>query len=144
MLRSMVISRDVKAGVVWAGVIVSYPDLLTRWRRSAGAAPPPSSPARRWRNDWVAQYGSPDENPELWNSISANSYLADISGPIQLHHGTGDETVPLEFSQILSQEMQQVGKSVEYYEYPGDNHNLSNYFSLAMQRTIAFFDQYLK
>src|SRR5215217_4526519 len=32
-LRSMVISDDIKAGVIWAGVVASYPDLLTKWRR---------------------------------------------------------------------------------------------------------------
>jgi alpha-beta hydrolase superfamily lysophospholipase len=32
-LRSMVISKDIKAGVVWGGVVASYPDMLTRWRR---------------------------------------------------------------------------------------------------------------
>jgi hypothetical protein len=35
-------------------------------------------------------------------------------------------------------------KTVEYYEYEGDNHNLAHYFTLAMTRTIAFFDRYLK
>ncbi len=58
--------------------------------------------------------------------------------------GTGDEEVPIKFSQDLYQEVLAAGKTVEYYEYPGDNHNLSNYFNLAMQRTIEFFDRYLK
>ncbi|HXD11773.1 MAG TPA: alpha/beta fold hydrolase, partial [Anaerolineales bacterium] len=31
-LRSMVITKDIKAGVIWAGVVASYPDLLTKWR----------------------------------------------------------------------------------------------------------------
>jgi uncharacterized protein len=38
-LRSMVISPDIKAGVIWAGVVASYPDMLTRWRRTATAGP---------------------------------------------------------------------------------------------------------
>jgi hypothetical protein len=33
---------------------------------------------------------------------------------------------------------------VELYIYEGDNHNISNNFSVAMQRTIEFFDRYLK
>ena len=37
-LRAMVVSRDIKAGVIWAGVVASYPDLLTKWRR-AGITP---------------------------------------------------------------------------------------------------------
>jgi hypothetical protein len=33
---------------------------------------------------------------------------------------------------------------VEFYKYDGDNHNISGYFSTAMQRTIEFFDRYVK
>jgi dipeptidyl aminopeptidase/acylaminoacyl peptidase len=77
-------------------------------------------------------------------SISANSYLNELSGPVQLHHGTEDTEVPIQFSQGLVQEILTAGMPVEFYEYPGDNHNLSGYFSLAMSRTIEFFDRYLK
>lgn len=143
-LRAMVISPDIKAGVIWAGVVASYPDLLTRWRRGSGPTPTPPATARGWRAAWLDRYGSPDTNPEFWNSISANNYLGDLSGPIQLHHGTADESVPLEFSQILSGQLQAAGKTVELYEYPGDNHNISNYFSQAMIYTVDFFDRYLK
>ncbi len=147
-LRSMVISPQIKAGVIWAGVVASYPDLLYRWRRpGSGTTPTPfpaTSSTRRWRQEWIELYGSPEENPDFWNGVSANSYLADLSGPLQLHHGTADDSVPLEFSQILYQQLQQAGKTVEYYEYPGDDHNLSNSFGVAMQRTIEFFDRYLK
>jgi uncharacterized protein len=142
-LRAMVISPDIKAGVIWAGVVVSYPDLLTRWRR--GPTPTPGAiTGRSWRASWIEAYGAPDENPQFWSSISSNSFLADLSGPLQLHHGTADESVPLEFSQILYQELQSAGKIGELYIYDGDNHNLSDYFSQAMTRTILFYDQYLK
>jgi hypothetical protein len=40
--------------------------------------------------------------------------------------------------------MEDIGGVAELYEYPGDNHNLSNYFTLAMQRSIDFFDRYVK
>jgi dipeptidyl aminopeptidase/acylaminoacyl peptidase len=144
-LRSMVITTDIKAGVIWAGVVGSYPDLLSRWRRRGASIPTPSVPGfRGWRSAWLEQYGSPEENPDFWNGISANTYLADLSGPVQLHHGTADESVPLEFSTTLYQQIQQAGKTVEFYTYEDDNHNLSNYFSLAMTRTIEFFDHYLR
>ncbi len=144
-LRAMVISPDIKAGVIWAGVVASYPDLLTRWRRNSGSAPPPgASSARRWRSEWLERYGTPEQNPQFWNAISANSFLADLSAPLQLHHGTADESVPVEFSIILGEQVQQAGKVVELYTYEGDNHNLSKFFSLAMRRTIQFFDTYLK
>lgn len=146
-LRSMVIDPDIKAGVIWAGVVASYPEMLDGWRRRTNnSGPPPSIPtrARRWREELVETYGSPEENPEFWASISANSYLSDISGPLQLHHGTADDSVPVDFSQLLYEEMQAAGQPVEYYVYEGDNHNLSVYFSTAMERSILFFDTYVK
>lgn len=144
-LRAMVLSEDIKAGVIWAGVVVSYDDLLTRWRRSSPSGPTTTpSPRRRWRWDLVAEYGSPQENPEFWNKLSSNTYLEDLSGPVQLHHGTADESVPLEFSEILYAEIQEAGKIADLYTYPGDNHNISNSFGQAMTRTIEFFDHYLK
>jgi dipeptidyl aminopeptidase/acylaminoacyl peptidase len=137
-LRSMVTTNDIKAGVIWAG-----PDLLFRWRRNGSSIPSTPRPGS-WRVSLIEQYGAPEENPEFWNSISANSYLADVSGPIQLHHGTADADVPLEFSELLFYQMLDAGQYVELYKYDGDNHNISNYFSTAMQRTIEFFDRYVK
>ena len=143
-LRAMVIRDDIKAGVIWGGVLGSYPDLLTRWRRRSNAAATPTPRPGSWRYTLMDVYGSPEENPAFWNSISANSYLGDISGPLQLHHGTADAEVPLEFSENLFYQMLAVNKYVEFYKYEGDNHNISHYFSLAMQRTIEFFDRHVK
>jgi len=147
-LRSMVTTGDIKAGVIWAGVVGSYPDLFERWRRRSGAdsapTPDPNSSRGRWRRDLLEIYGSPEENPEFWASISANTFLDDLSGPVQLHHGTADTSVPIEFSATLYQQIQSTGGTTEYYVYEGDNHNISNSFGLAMQRSIAFFDTYVK
>ncbi len=144
-LRAMVIDPQIRAGVIWAGVVASYPDMATRWRRgSGGPTPTPPAGARRWRGEWTTLYGSPEQNPAFWNSLSANSFLKDLSGPLQLHHGGADDTVPLEFSVDLAKQVKEAGKTAELHVYASDNHNLSESFSLAMYRTIAFFDQYLK
>lgn len=143
-LRSMVVRNDIKAGVIWAGVIGSYDDMLNNWRRGNHPTFPLPSGARRWRQSLIEIYGTPEQNPAFWNSISANAYLADISGPLQLHHGTADSSVPLEFSEKLKTQMEVVGKTVELYTYSGDDHDISNYFGTAMQRSVEFFDKYLK
>ena len=146
-LRAMVISKDVKAGVIWAGVVGSYADMLTNWRRQT---PPAESVAvtpgagRGWRNSLSETYGTPEQNPAFWDSISANAYLADLSGPLQLHHSLLDHEVPEVFSESLLQQAQAAGKQAELFTYPGDDHNIANSFGTAMQRTIAFFDQYVK
>jgi dipeptidyl aminopeptidase/acylaminoacyl peptidase len=148
-LRSMVINSDIKAGVIWAGVVGSYPDLFDRWRRgsSAGdtpATPDPTSQRGRWRRELMALYGSPEDNPEFWASISPNAFLNDLSGPIQLHHGTADSSVPVEFSKTLETQIQAAAMPVELYLYDNDNHNISVNFTTAMARSIQFFDTYVK
>jgi len=143
-LRSMVIVPDVKAGVIWAGVVGSYEDLFTRWRRSGQYANRPSPRPNSWRSQFVEQYGEPSEGNVFWDEISATSYLSDISGPVQLHHATGDQSVPYEFSQTLHDRMQKAEKLSELYIYQGDDHNINQNFSTAMGRTVAFFDMYLK
>jgi dipeptidyl aminopeptidase/acylaminoacyl peptidase len=149
-LRSMVINKDIKAGVIWAGVVASYPDLLSKWRR--GTTPlnltpspfPTTSSKGGWRQGFISQFGTPEENPSFWNSISANSYLKDISGPLQLHHGTSDNSVPHEFSEILEKQMKKENKEVQLYIYQGDDHNITSNFNIAMKRSVEFFDKYLK
>lgn len=143
-LKTMVATKEIKAGVIWAGVVGSYDDLLNNWRRSRPSPTGMQSQSRRWRQELTEKYGSPQDNPDFWNSISPTSYLTDISGPIQLHHGTSDTSVPLEFSQKLDTLLRNNSKVVEFYKYEGDDHNLSNNLSVALTRSVDFFDKYLK
>ena len=143
-LRAMVVSKDIKAGVIWAGVVGSYEDLFERWRRRNAPSATPSTRGGSWRQALSQQFGEPSQNPTFWNSISANSFLSDISGPLQLHHGTADSSVPVEFSEKLAQQLKDVGKIVELYTYSGDDHNISANFGTAARRSVEFFDKYLK
>ena len=82
--------------------------------------------------------------PADWDDISANAHLSQISGPLQLHHGTADDRVVLRLSTDLLLAMRKAGQPVELYSYHGDDHNLSIGFSRAMQRSIDFFDEHVK
>lgn len=143
-LESMVVNRDIKAGVIWAGVVGSYDDLFDRWRRRNTPSNTISRRGGSWRQQLAEQYGDPSQNPDFWKSLSANSYLTDISGPIQLHHGTADSSVPVEFSIELEQELKAANKEVELFAYPGDDHNISANLSVALNRSVEFFDRFLK
>lgn len=142
-LRAMVVSKEIKAGVIWSGVVASYPDLFAHWRTTATPVTVPES-SRHWRQDLVSRYGTPEQNPQFWASISPNSYLKDISGPLQIQHSMTDPEVPYQFAVTLDNQMVAAGKPVEFYSYKSDDHNLSNNFTLAMQRSVAFFDRYVK
>lgn len=143
-LRSMVVTDDIKAGVIWAGVVGTYTDIMYNWRRSTAYTWTPPRNYRPWREEFIAAYGAPEENPAFWASISPNTYVADLSGPIQLHHGTNDGSVPFEFSVWLDEQIQAAGGVSENYLYEGDDHNLAGYFNTAMNRSVAFFDKYVK
>lgn len=145
-LRSMVVSEQIKAGVIWAGVVASYQDMAENWTRSRPWRPSPQErqASRPNRQSLVDQYGSFEAFPEFWQSISPITFVADVSGPIQLHHGTSDAEVPALFSERLRDAMQQAEKPVELYIYQGDDHNLSQNLSLALRRSVEFFDQHVK
>jgi len=147
-LENMVVRDDVRVGVIWAGVVAPYEDLLSRWRRrSQNQAQPPSpnlSGRRSWRVELVENFGEPEENPEFWHTLSANYYLESVSGPIQIHHGTNDESVPVEFSEILYNQLLLADKEAEIHIYDGDDHNLTYNLNVALQRSVDYFDQYLK
>lgn len=143
-LRAMVVNPEIKAGVIWGGVVAPYADLINNWRRSPRPTPSLPPGARRWRDQLTQQFGSPEANPDFWNALSANSFLNDISGPVQLHHGTADESVPVEFSETLNRQLLEAGKTVELYTYVGDDHDITRSFGTAMQRSIEFFDTHVK
>ncbi len=137
-LRVIVVTNKVKAAVFWAGVVGSYQDMLETYNSQI-------SFLRRRTVEIFEKYGSPSVNPDYWNKIDPYSYLENISTPIQLHHGTADSSVPVELSRSLSSTLEENRKEIELYEYEGADHNMSGAsFSQAMNRSVEFFDKYLK
>lgn len=141
-LGAMVISKEIKAGVIWAGVVAPYPDLL-KWYPTPPATL--SDGAFSWREPFIQTFGSPAENPSFWASISPSTFIQDLSGPLQLHHGIQDSDVPYQYSLDLYNALKAAGKTVDFYTYPGSDHNLyGRAFGDAIYRTLQFFNQYVK
>lgn len=140
-LSSMVVGEDVKAGVIWAGMAGSYDELVALWEERQRDLPAQS---RQLGNALIAMLGTPAENPLFWDAVLLDQHLADLSGAIQLHHSSTDESIPVTFARALAQQLEAAGQPVEYYEYSGDNHNLTANFDTAIARSLAFFDLYLK
>lgn len=134
-LRAMVTDPTIKAGVIWGGVVVAYTDPEGLWfgRRD------------RWQRNLARSLGGDyEESPEIWNAISANSYLTEISGPVQIHHGTGDATVPYRISEILDEELRAAGQRSELILYGDDDHNISRNLNDALVVSVVFFDEHVK
>ena len=88
---------------------------------------------------------NPNRNNPENDGISPINYLKYISAPISLHQGLVDVEVKPEWSKQLNDSLKKEGKTVEYFEYEGQDHNFRNLgWDLISERTVAFYDKYLK
>lgn len=121
------------AGSLWAGFIIPYDQILTRWQNSSG-----KQKARA--DEMLAKYGDPKVDSRPWHEISPYYFLDQLPCPIQLHHGTLDSSIPESDSIEFEIQLKKVGKSAGAYLYPQGGHNLSGpELTEAMEQTIKFF-----
>ena len=78
------------------------------------------------------------------SSAFLSSFLADLSGPLQLHLGSIDKVVPASFSESLYQQLRVAGQPADLYLYPQGDHNIRVGFDEAKQRTLRCFEARLK
>ncbi|MDF1496767.1 MAG: prolyl oligopeptidase family serine peptidase [Patescibacteria group bacterium] len=136
-LRVLVVSDDIKAASLWAGVVGSYETMFETLNYQIDFLRNVTS------TSLVQENGLPSENPDFWNKLDPYNYLDDVGAPVQLQHATGDESVPFQLSLELKQALEEAGKNVEYFEYKGDDHNIGANSGLAWRRAIEFFNKNL-
>lgn len=78
------------------------------------------------------------------DEYSLANYYDWIKAPVQIQQGTADESVPQAWSDALVKELKPLLPQVNYYVYPGADHNLSSVWNTAVARDVAFFKQHLK
>lgn len=146
-LRALVVNtKDIKAAAIWGGVVGSYDDIINGWQERVTYKPNTEDLMLRYKNLNVLEgaYGTPASNPDFWNSVDPSFFVKDITASVQISVGLSDNQVPPDFSKGLFDKFKSAGKNVEYYEYQGNNHDINQSFSLAMKRTIDFFNRNLK
>jgi dipeptidyl aminopeptidase/acylaminoacyl peptidase len=150
-LRSLVITDDIKAAVIWGGVIGSYQEIHDAWqaRRQRWSPSAREDMARRAASSSsqiISQaFGAPSHESEFWRAVDPSFHLNETNTAIQLHHGQADTSVDWQLSQALYNRLINLNITAEIYLYPDGDHNLSgDNFSVAMQRSLEFFDKYVK
>jgi len=127
--------KQVKAYVLLAPINANYKENFDRWV------------ATEWpelAQEVFDTYGTFKEEPEFWKSVSAINYLDRIEAPVQLHQGTADKDVPVQWSRDLAKALESQNKAIEYFEYPGIGHSFVNNFPVVMKHTTDHFDELLK
>ena len=146
-LHELVLTHDFKAAVIMAGVVGSFNNILDWW--TARVATGVLTTQNDLQTDqlllqMVNLNGTPQTNPVFWNSIDPTYFISDIVTPVQIQVGSADVVVPPSFSQSLTDQLQNTGKSVDFHSYPGADHNLSPDTTAAMAEAVIFFNQYLR
>ncbi len=127
-LRSLEATNKIKAAVLWAPTSTNASDNAAFYSRGQRAGLP-----------------SPSQNQNVQQDTSPINYLKYILTPISLHQGLADTEVKPEWSKQLNQALIKEGKKVEYFEYPGQDHNFRNLgWDIIAKRTVDFFDKYVK
>lgn len=127
----------VKAAVLFAPVSSDYRDNFEKWTRGAETG--------RGRAARIVElYGAPEDNPEFWYNISVRNFFSRISTPIMNHHGTEDESVPLEWSEATDAALRAAGKDAQLFVYEGEPHEFIDAWPQVMERTVEFFDREVK
>lgn len=83
-----------------------------------------------------------EENYDV-DKYSLTNYLDKIKAPISLHQGTADDAVPLTWSNELAKKLLDLNLDLDYFKYPGADHNLQPAWNLAVSRSLDFFRQNL-
>lgn len=73
------------------------------------------------------------------NYFSIDHYWQDIVSPLQVHQGTADEYIKTEWTNDFIQTLKDLGKNVIYYQYSGNDHNLSKDWDIVVSRDLKFF-----
>lgn len=85
-----------------------------------------------------------EENYDTEKYSLAN-YLGRITAPLQIDQGLSDIEVPYWWSDDLVTKFKDLGRNVEYFTYPGEDHNFDQgSWQLAILRSVQFFNSKLK
>ncbi len=131
-------------GGVTLNLAVAYPDLIDAIILYASVHSDAWENFERWRDmreegDATREMlGTREENPELWDALSSQTYLKNIQVPVLIFHGTDDQDVPKEWSDALVEKLKGLQKQVTYTEYPGEKHEFAQEWPDFMEKSREF------
>ncbi len=125
----------VRAAVVFAPVSSDFVDNFNRWT----VAERPESAAATYR-----RYGTPAQQPEFYEGLSARTYFDRITEPLLIHHGTLDESCPVAWSRTTQRFLQRAGVDSRLEIYRGEHHAFGPQWPLSMERTVSFLRRQLR
>lgn len=128
-LRILEVSDYVRAATLWAPAVTDFPASSSYF-------------ARRRSPERAAEMQAELEatfKPEEYTSVGPLYHTNLVQVPVNIHHSTTDESVPYQWGQVLADKLTASGVKVNFYTYPGDNHDIAGNWSTALNRDIQLF-----
>ena len=72
------------------------------------------------------------------------NYLEFINAPLQVHQGTADNAVPLDWNDDLADILMDLNLDLDYYTYPGADHNMRTVWNTVINRDLLFFNSFIE
>lgn len=90
--------------------------------------------------------GDPEKDRKVYEDASPIKYLHNAKAPLLVLHGDNDIRVPKEEAQQVVELLRQDGKIVDVHYYPNEGHGFDKRENKidAIERTVEWFDRYLK
>lgn len=126
----------VDAAVVYAPVSSDAADNFDRWIRG-------NAERGELADAIVGEYGAPEDEPEFWANVSPRTFFDRVTEPLLVHHGTADESCPIEWSHATVEALETAGKDVTLLTYEGEPHAFEAAWPQSIERTTEFFDDHL-
>jgi len=122
-------SSQVRGVTLWAPVSKPFPYNILYYTDDA-------TDSGKWLRGQVAEF---EHDYDVFN-YSVDRYLDSIMIPIQLHQGSADPAVPKAWSDALAKTLKEKNKMVNYYVYPGADHNLKPGWDMVVSRDVEWFE----
>lgn len=116
---------------LWAPVTKGFPESVLTFM---GELDDQGKKVKKTIDEFVKKYDA--------KNYSIDNFFAEITAPIQVHQGMADPLIPIEWSSEFIRKMEQLGKRVTYYQYPGSDHNLKSDWDRVVERDIKFFKEH--
>ena len=135
------------AGGHWSNWALTHTDRFKAIASGAGAV--------NWLSMWAQSdmqinrefyfEGKPYENREHYLEVSPIAYIENAKTPTLIFCGTADPRVPAPQSRELYMSLRDMGVPVEYIEFPGQGHGLTNprHQLVKMEAELAWFDKWI-
>lgn len=129
-----VCGKCVAAATLWAPAVTVWPDSVLHFLKNSNGDPKREERAERFMRELQEVFTEEDNI-----KVSTFENLRLIEVPINIHHGTADDSVPYGWGEALAAKLKELHRENYFYTYKADNHDIAQNWSTALRRDVELF-----